>query len=292
MKLSQISAKTPRRIVVVLILACCTGVAFPTRANATEQNSDNKRLLLLWQGPDGHKPTTHEFEAGIRLIGNWFQKNTTYQVMLSKADDKWENGPDLLERADAVVLFISQGSMWIQQTPERLQAFQTFAKRGGGLVGLHWAIGSKRDEDIADFLQLLGATHGGSDRKYSFLETRLRPTSEPHPVTRGVREIKIEDEFYHHLKTVKSSSPIVAVMEAKIDMEWQMVAWAWERPDGGRSFGFSGLHYHGNWANENYRKLVFQGILWTLKEEIPEQGLVVNIEKDWLVLPEQPAKPN
>ena len=26
-----------------------------------------------------------------------------------------------------------------------------------------------------------------------------------------------------------------------------LVSWAWPRPDGGRSFGFTGLHFHENW---------------------------------------------
>lgn len=192
-----------------------------------------KRVVLLWQGPDGHKPTTHEFEAGIRLLGNMLQRHTRHHVILSKADEKWEDGPELLERADTVVMFISQGSRWIQQTPARLKLFQDYAHRGGGLVAFHWAIGSKADEDIAAFLPLLGATHGGKDRKYDFLKTRFRPTTENHPIQYGLRPIEIEDEFYYNLKQFKSPSPIIPIMESKMKDGWSMTAWAWERPQGG-----------------------------------------------------------
>ena len=36
-----------------------------------------------------------------------------------------------------------------------------------------------------------------------------------------------------------------------------------------RSFGFSGLHFHDNWRLPEYRRLVAQGVLWSLKLPIP-----------------------
>jgi putative membrane-bound dehydrogenase-like protein len=50
------------------------------------------------------------------------------------------------------------------------------------------------------------------------------------------------------------------------------VAWAYERPDGGRSFGFTGGHYHWNWGNDDVRRLVTNAILWTAGAEIPPAG--------------------
>ena len=60
-----------------------------------------------------------------------------------------------------------------------------------------------------------------------------------------------------------------AVREAVKRGEPQIVAWACERPDGGRGFGFTGGHYHRNWGNDNFRKLVLNAILWTAKVEVP-----------------------
>jgi hypothetical protein len=36
-----------------------------------------------------------------------------------------------------------------------------------------------------------------------------------------------------------------------------------ERPNGGRGFGFTGGHKHVNWADDNFRKVVLNGLLWT-----------------------------
>ena len=55
--------------------------------------------------------------------------------------------------------------------------------------------------------------------------------------------------------------------------EPQIVAWVRERPDGARGFGFTGGHYHKNWGNDDFRKLVLNAILWTAKVEVPTAGV-------------------
>ena len=52
----------------------------------------------------------------------------------------------------------------------------------------------------------------------------------------------------------------------------EILAWAVERPDGGRGFGFTGGHFHKNFANDDFRTLVLNAILWTAKVEVPSTG--------------------
>ena len=63
----------------------------------------------------------------------------------------------------------------------------------------------------------------------------------------------------------------------KIDGKLETISWAWERSNGGRSLGFSGLHFHKNWNLTAYRRLMIQAILWTLKLSIPVNGVNVDI---------------
>ena len=42
-------------------------------------------------------------------------------------------------------------------------------------------------------------------------------------------------------------------------------AWAWQRGDGGRSFGYSGLHFDDNWKLPAYPRLLKRAVLWTMK---------------------------
>jgi type 1 glutamine amidotransferase len=53
----------------------------------------------------------------------------------------------------------------------------------------------------------------------------------------------------------------------------QVVAWAYERPGGGRGFGFTGGHFHNNWMQDDCRKLVLNALYWTAGGEIPDDGI-------------------
>ena len=49
--------------------------------------------------------------------------------------------------------------------------------------------------------------------------------------------------------------------------------WTFDRPDGGRSFGFTGGHKHVNWSNDNWRKVVLNAMLWIAKADVPANGV-------------------
>src|SRR5204862_4543982 len=53
----------------------------------------------------------------------------------------------------------------------------------------------------------------------------------------------------------------------------QVMAWAYERPDGGRGFGFTGLHKHDNLANDNFRTVLLNAVAWVSKLEVPAKGV-------------------
>lgn len=57
----------------------------------------------------------------------------------------------------------------------------------------------------------------------------------------------------------------------------EILMWAYNRPDGGRGFGFTGGHPHLNWANDNYRKLVLNAILWCAQAEVPAEGVAAPV---------------
>ena len=65
--------------------------------------------------------------------------------------------------------------------------------------------------------------------------------------------------------------------------EVETVVWAYERPDGGRGFGFTGAHEHKNWANENFRKVALNAILWIAKVPVPANGVECSVTQDDLL---------
>lgn len=265
-----------------LFLALCLAAWLGTPAPA----GPKKRLLLVGSGPDGHPPTTHEYVAGLHVLACCLEPVPDVEVTAVRADGAWKDGPGLIDRADGVVLFLSEGAKWASADAERYRALSRLAARGGGLAALHWALGTKDAGPVADFVKLQGGCHGGPDRKYRELEAAVEVADPDHPIAAGVRDFRVKDEFYYRLKFARPAGGVTPLLRVPIDGEKETVAWAWERPDGGRSFGFSGLHFHANWRLPEYRRLVTQGVLWTLKLPIPKEGLPVKVTPEDLELKE------
>ena len=115
-----------------------------------------------------------------------------------------------------------------------------------------------------------------------------------HPIARGVSPFSIRDEWYYHMRFLDSMDGVTPILSA-IPPEStrrrpdgdnsgnaavrqhtgmpEVVAWCRVRPDGGRGFGFTGGHVHWNWANDNFRKVVLNGIAWVAKIDIPPGGI-------------------
>ncbi len=244
-----------------------------------------KRILLLGQKPDTHPALSHEYMAGVRLVARMLKQFPGLDVQIIQADSPWREAPDLLAKADGVFLYLTEGARWLSEDPERLQAFQKLAARGGGLVALHWAMGSKIAEPVPADVKLFGACHGGPDRKARDTDVGVTVFDKVHPIAHGLVDFRVPDEWYYRLKVVAPPAKITPLLTAKLEGNEETVAWAYQRPDGGRSCGFTGLHYHENWKNENYRRFVIQAILWSLKEKIPESGVRVELPANAFDLP-------
>jgi type 1 glutamine amidotransferase len=240
-----------------------------------------RKLLLVGQGPDGHPAGTHEYMAGLRMLAGCLEKVNGVKVTTVQADGAWKEGPELLDRFDGVVLFLAEGGRWINEDAKRRAALTRLVERGGGVAALHWAMGARDATHIRPCRALLGGCHGGPDRKYKVVEAAVKVADPKHPVAAGLKDFTIKDEFYYRLKLSKGVRPLLRV---KIDGKTETVAWTWERPAGGRAFGFSGLHFHVNWRRVEYRRLVTQGVLWTLGLAVPKHEVGVEVSEKELVL--------
>jgi type 1 glutamine amidotransferase len=273
-----------------VLLLFTLAVAWPDASFSQDQPPAKRRLLLLGQKPDSHPASTHEYMAGVKLIATLLERSPNIQTIVVQADSPWKDGPELLDGADGVVVFLTEGARWVTEDADRLKAFQRLAKRGGGLSTLHWGMGSREAAPVGDFTSLFGACHGGPDRKYKVVTETIAPAG-PHPIVSGIAAVRVRDEFYYALKRpAAEQARVIPLIHVPIDGTDEMVAWGAERTDGGRSFGFSGLHYHENWKLPEYRRLVLQGVLWTVGRSIPEQGLPVDVTDEDLALPAQTSR--
>jgi hypothetical protein len=208
----------------VILAAAGMAAAAETPVDPTEKRpglnrrQQVKRILLIGQGPDSHPWGTHEYLAGMRILAQCLQPVARVQTIVVRADGPWKDGPELIDGADGVVLFVSEGARWIHDDPRRLAALKKLAARGGGFACWHWGMGCRDAKYIPAYL-----------------------------------------------------------IRVKIDGTEQSVCWAWERPGGGRSFGFSGGHFHQNWSREDYRRLLTQAVLWTVEVPVPDSDLPLKV---------------
>ncbi|HUG71565.1 MAG TPA: ThuA domain-containing protein [Pirellulaceae bacterium] len=251
-----------------------------TATVAADRVVENKKVLLLSQGPDGHPAMTHEYAAGLRVLEKCLASVSGVAVTHANADSPWPEGPELIRGADCAVMFLSEGARWTHEDPRRIEAFAQLAARGGGFITLHWGMGTKEARYIDGYLKLFGGCHGGPDRKYKVLDADVVIGTIDHPITRGIADFSIHEEFYYALKFVPASNQLKPILQTEIDGATQTVAWAWQRGDSGRSFGFSGGHFHKNWERVEYRRLITQAVLWSLDLPIPVAGVAVDIEPD------------
>ena len=113
-----------------------------------------------------------------------------------------------------------------------------------------------------------------------------------HPVTSGMKPFELVDECYFFMRWAdEKRAGVVDILSAKpgpgfkagsvtpkaresLDRdEPQAVAWAFSRPGGGRSFSYTGGHFHWDWANDNARKMILNAITWAGGREVPKEGV-------------------
>jgi hypothetical protein len=165
--------------------------------------------------------------------------------------------------------------------------------RGVGLVCLHFAVEVPKGPSGDAFLDWLGGYFELDWSVNPHWTARFAELPE-HPITRGVEPFTINDEWYYHMRfreSMEGATPILTAVPPEQTRQGrdggrsgnpavrsrsgmpEHVAWARQRPDGGRGFGFTGGHVHWNWGHDQFRKLVLNAIVWTAGAEVPSDGV-------------------
>jgi type 1 glutamine amidotransferase len=231
-----------------------------------------RKALLVGQQPD-HPYRTHTYMDDCELIAKCLRQTPGVEAVVSRG---WPSDPAALEGVSAVVVHTKLGGDLLFHK-DRRDAVSRLLAGGAGLVAIHWGTGAAEPDASGLWFNAMGgwfnAQKGGFSR-YKVEASKVRDVAEGHPVGRGWSDFSCRDEWYYHLRFLPASRPVARVTVAGED---HPVAWTFERPDGGRSFGFVGAHFHDNFADEPFRRLIVNGILWSLKADIPEGGAPVAV---------------
>lgn len=293
----------------LLALAC----ASLSVAQAQQTASGDTKKLVIIAGKPSHPARMHEFNAGTQLLVQCLANTPGLKVEYSL--NGWPKDESTLDDADAIVFYMDggPGHEVVKEDGRRLAIVDKLAKKGVGLGFMHYGVEVVSDQAGKEFMQWIG---GHYEAMFS-----CNPMWEPtfsqfpdHPITRGVHPFTINDEWYMNMRFAKN---IVGNEPAQIDdMKFtpilvaapaddvragpyvhpkgpydhiiankgraEAMMWAVERADGGRGYGFTGGHYHDNWGNDDFRKVVLNAMLWITKIDVPENGVASTVTKEQL----------
>ncbi len=253
---------------------------------------DVKKVVYL-AGSPSHPPRMHEHNAGALLAKRLLNGHHGDKVLVTTYLNGWPGDKSAFQNADALVIQSDGGprhpAYW------HLRQIDYLRERGVGVGMIHYAVEMTPGETNDT---LIAATGGAFEVNYS-----VNPhwdgafaTLPTHPVARGVKPFTIRDEWYFNMRFRKDMSGVTPILSAippdetmsrpdghhsgnpevrkmVAEKQPQHVCWVVERPDGGRGFGFTGLHFHDNWAHDDFRKTVLNAICWIAKAEIPGGGI-------------------
>jgi type 1 glutamine amidotransferase len=243
--------------------------------------------VVLVAGRASHGPGDHEFFAGCAILMNLLKQ--TPGVFPVMARDGWPKDPRTFENAKALVFYMDGGSRHPIIEKGHREVVQKLVDQGVGFVNLHYAVEYPKSQSD-HVLAWLGGYYetGFSTNPHWKGDFRDLPT---HPVTRGVKPFAIQDEWYFNIRFAPESKNVTPILRAtppddvrrteaakQFPGRSEVVAWTFERPEGGRSFGFTGGHFHRNWGDPDFRRLVTNAVLWTAKVDVPEGGAKVELD--------------
>lgn len=277
-------------VALVGLLAFLAGPLCQPCAAADAQSGEKKVVFVA--GKKSHGYGAHEHKAGCMLLAKCLEESGL-PIKTVVTTDGWPEDKSIFDGADCVVMYADGGGG--HPANRHLPEINALAERGVGIVCVHYAVEVPKGEPGDRFLSWIGGyfeTHWSVNPHWTPEFNKLPK----HPTAAGVKPFAVNDEWYYHMRfpeKLQNVTPILSnvppqstlsrpdgahsgnpdVRKAVADGQTQHVAWAFERPGGGRGFGFTGGHVHWNWGNDNFRKLVLNSIVWASGLEVPAEGV-------------------
>ncbi len=258
----------------------------------------DKKIVLI-AGRPSHGPGDHEFRAGSLLLKKCL--DGVPGVKAEVHDMGWPKDDKAFEGADAVLIYADGGGGHPALKPERLKLINALAQKGVGIGCAHYGVEVPKGDPGAALQAWIGGYYENAFSVNPMWSPEFK-SFPAHPVANGVKPFSVLDEWYFNMRFregmqgitpilvakpsdavrggpyVFPKGPYAHIVEAKGRDEVMM--WVSTRPDGGRGFGFTGGHKHVNWGNENFRKVVLNGLLWLAKADVPKDGVTSTLTAD------------
>ncbi|GEO07793.1 PVC-type heme-binding CxxCH protein [Segetibacter aerophilus] len=177
--------------------------------------------------------------------------NVTYTTEMN--DLNTEN----LNKYDGLIIYSNHDSI----SPAQEAALKSFVEGGKGLVPIHCAAGCFRNSEW--YIKAVGAQYQ-SETTGNFTANIVNANN---PVMQGLSEFDTWDEKYIHQKI---NSDKTVLME-RVDGATRE-PWTWIRKQGkGRVFYTAYGHNDSTWTKAGFMKLVNNGVLWAIGDDVKDQ---------------------
>jgi hypothetical protein len=249
--------------------------------------TDRKKIVLI-AGRPSHGHGSHEHNAGMLLLGKALNANVP-EIYATTYLNGWPKDPTAVDNADAIAIFCDGGGGHVAM--KHLEEVDALAKKGVGIAMLHYAVEVPKGKPGEYMLNWTGGYFETFWSVNPHFKGEFKELPR-HPIT--VKPFFMDDEWYYHMRFVegmKNVTPILTAVPPDSTRERkdgahsnnkyvrarkgmpEHVAWAYDRPGGGRGFGFTGGHWHWSWASDDFRKLVLNSFVWIAGVEVPTGGV-------------------
>ncbi|QNI35628.1 ThuA domain-containing protein [Edaphobacter albus] len=283
----------------ILVVACFTAAAQSGTTATTGPSGPT--IVLIGGAKQGYPRTEHDYPDGILAIERLIKGSPQFQALHPVVKSFPTGFPsDLSEIADADVVLMYFGMNYgggerhagtmghALDDESRRKAMEQLMSKGVGLIALHQA-STLPDQTskipMADWLG--GVRFGMADRTTEIVQMQISG-ADKNPIANGLKSFELLDEFYPTL-TFSKTDKVTPILSAKVHIQTQnnkpvfeepsadhVIAWAAERPNGGRSFAFTGGHYLLTFDQSQIRDMLLNAILWTSKRDVPLAGATTN----------------
>jgi hypothetical protein len=272
------------------LFACCLVIFVCSTFAVGAADAEKKKVLFIAGGPS-HGFGAHDHLAGCSLLAAKLKEaKPGYETLVSK---DWPADAKMLDGVDAIVIYCDGGPRHL--AIKHIREIEKLTRKGVGVGMIHYAVEVPEDEGGEYWLKWIGG--------YFLINKSVNPhwtatfdKLPQHEVTRGVRPFTTTDEWYFNMQFRDGMTGVTPILTAvppdkarsgKDDAHGgnpevrgqigkdhpEHVMWVSENENGSRGFGLTGAHFHVNWAQDDFRKVVLNAVVWIAKGEIPETGI-------------------
>jgi uncharacterized protein len=226
-----------------------------TNAVFAQNNPQPRRIEVLFLGDNGHhKPMDRyaQIASGLGAKGI----NFTFSDQLEDVNDK------NLAKFDAILVYAN----WDEITKQAEKALLDFVASGKGILPIHCASYCFRNSP--EYTKMVG----GQFWRHTVDTVQAKILQPNSPLLNGVSAIRSFDETYLHT-ALQNDNNVLMARDIKADQQKDKPGvktepYTWIRKYGlGNVFYTAYGHDENTWSNTNFQQLIYNGILFTVKEE-------------------------